>query len=371
MPIVQLASANWHEMVGGAGLVMVNFWADGSEPCARFRPVFERASERHIDIVFAEVDVGSERRLAARLGVLNVPTVMVMAEGARLCARTGLLSEQVLEGLIGEARASRLQAAPEVAAVGPGPGVPAGPGPEPARSVPEGRVEPVHALAALGLVADDEEEAAASLDRGLVASYPMNEGSGSDVVDEANGHMLGLYGPRWGAGFAGPGLEFTCCAVALAPGFLDTQKSFTLSALVRLADSSGWCTVLSQDGSQVSGFYLQYSVADQAWAFSMMSEDSVKAPSAMAVATSPPLIGGWQHLVGVHDTVAGELRLYVDGRRAATAGCFRPGWRARGPFVVGRGFFGAPADWFTGNIDQVRVWNRALSDDDVSAIAAC
>jgi hypothetical protein len=91
----------------------------------------------------------------------------------------------------------------------------------------------------------------------------------------------------------------------------------------------------------------------------------------MAVATSPPITGGWQHLVGVHDAVAGELRLHVDGRLAATAGCFRPGWRARGPFVVGRGFFGAPADWFTGNIDQVRVWNRALSDDEVSAVAAC
>jgi hypothetical protein len=39
-----------------------------------------------------------------------------------------------------------------------------------------------------------------------------------------------------------------------------------------------------------------------------------------------------------------------------------------GSFAVGCGLFGGPADWFAGRVDQMRVWGRALSDTDVSAL---
>jgi hypothetical protein len=47
---------------------------------------------------------------------------------------------------------------------------------------------------------------------------------------------------------------------------------------------------------------------------------------------------------------------------------FTPSWNAAGSFVVGRGLFGSATDWFAGTVDQVRVWNRALSDTDVSTL---
>jgi len=44
------------------------------------------------------------------------------------------------------------------------------------------------------------------------------------------------------------------------------------------------------------------------------------------------------------------------------------GWAAAGPFAVGLGLFDGPTNWFTGRVDQVRVWSRALSGTDVSAL---
>jgi hypothetical protein len=140
-----------------------------------------------------------------------------------------------------------------------------------------------------------------------------------------------------------------------------------VSAWVLLDDISGWHTAVSQDGAHVSGFYLQYSAADDAWAFSMLASDATSAVPARAVAPLPPRTGDWQHLVGVYDSSAGQLRLYVDGARAGTA-AFRSGWASSGDFTVGRGLFGSPADWFSGRIDQVRAWSRALSDSDVAAL---
>ncbi len=213
-----------------------------------------------------------------------------------------------------------------------------------------------------------EIAAAADLTQDLRASYAMDEGGGETADDHVSGHSLTLDNVRWGGGFSGAGLEFDGGeAAATVPRFLDTNTSFSISAWLRLRDMNGWRTAVSQDGTTVSGFFLQYSHDDQTWAFSMLDSDSIDATPTRALATRPPRIGEWQHLVGVHDADRGQLRLYVDGQRAGTA-VFRGGWCASGEFVVGRALFESRTDWFVGNIDQIRAWKRALTDTDVSIL---
>jgi hypothetical protein len=75
-------------------------------------------------------------------------------------------------------------------------------------------------------------------------------------------------------------------------------------------------TVISQDGPSNSDFFLQYSGADQKFAMSFAG--------VRALAPFKPAVGQWYHLVGVRDTVKGELRLYVDGALAGTASACLP-----------------------------------------------
>jgi hypothetical protein len=221
-----------------------------------------------------------------------------------------------------------------------------------------------------GALTTAEIAAAMYVDNGRVAAWAFAENGGTTAADTTGRNALTLAGGAgWSAGYSGSALSLSGQAFAALGGPLaDTSARFTVSAWVRLDRLGDFATAVSQDGAQASGFYLQYSAQDNAWVLAMTTSDTANTPVTRAVSPFPPKVGGWTHLVGVHDAVAGQLRLYVDGRRAAEA-AHTTAWNATGAFVVGRGRWnGSPADYFPGTIDQVQVWSRALTDADVRVL---
>jgi thioredoxin 1 len=105
MATVELTQANFDEVVGGAELALVDFWAQWCGPCRTFAPVYERVSERHGDVVFGKVDTESQPELAASFQITSIPTLMVVRDRVVLYSQPGALPEQSLESLIEEARA--------------------------------------------------------------------------------------------------------------------------------------------------------------------------------------------------------------------------------------------------------------------------
>jgi thioredoxin len=102
---VELTAQNFDEVVGGADLALVDFWASWCGPCRMFGPVFERASEKHEDLVFAKVDTEAQPDLAQAFGISSIPTLMVIRDQVILYAQPGALPEASLEQLISQARA--------------------------------------------------------------------------------------------------------------------------------------------------------------------------------------------------------------------------------------------------------------------------
>ncbi|HEV7649223.1 MAG TPA: LamG-like jellyroll fold domain-containing protein [Actinophytocola sp.] len=192
--------------------------------------------------------------------------------------------------------------------------------------------------------------------------YPFGENAGTTTADGVGDADATLTGTAWTAGHDGPGLQFDGSSSTVDTGraLLDTTGNYSVAAWVKLDSLGGFATAVSQDGSADSGFFLQYSGADNRFAFSFVG--------VRALAPAAPETGRWYHLTGVRDVVSGTLKLYVDGQPAGSqAAC--AGSDATGNTVIGRAKFGGnPVDFWRGGIDQVHVYDRALSAGEVAAL---
>ncbi|WP_143591437.1 LamG-like jellyroll fold domain-containing protein [Thermoactinospora rubra] len=196
------------------------------------------------------------------------------------------------------------------------------------------------------------------------------------VDDSPNGHdgtvALGT-AARWRIGRHGDALWLDGAAghVNTAGGpTVETDKSFTVAAWVKLDRLDAVSRVaVSQDGSQVSGFALGYDAAGKKWTFRMRASDAGSAASRTAESATPAVAGRWTHLVGVYDAATQQVKIYVDGVAGASAGHTTP-WKATGSVQLGRArSAGGPADYWPGALDEVRIYSRVLSAEEIHDLA--
>lgn len=105
MATTELTTANYDEVTGGDGIVLVDFWASWCGPCLRFAPVYERVSEKHPDIVFGKVDTEAEVKLAQLYNIRSIPTLKIIRDGIEVFSQPGALPEAAVESLIEQVRA--------------------------------------------------------------------------------------------------------------------------------------------------------------------------------------------------------------------------------------------------------------------------
>jgi Concanavalin A-like lectin/glucanases superfamily len=99
--------------------------------------------------------------------------------------------------------------------------------------------------------------------------------------------------------------------------------------------------------------------------FVVKSNDSLSYPNWL------PSLGSWIHLVCVADSVGNKMAIWIDGRKVKEgefSGGANVGFHSR--FNLGRRP-GVYNDWFlAGSLDEVRVYNRALSDEEIGILHA-
>jgi Concanavalin A-like lectin/glucanases superfamily len=192
---------------------------------------------------------------------------------------------------------------------------------------------------------------------GLVAAYGFAEGAGPTVADSSgNGNTGTISGATWTTqGKFGSALVFDgTSAVVTVPGAASLQLTtgMTLEAWVYpTVAPAGWRAVIDKN---VDRYYLMASsdqgnrpVAGGTWA---AGNQNAPGPTVLAVNT-------WTHLAATFD--GATVRLYVNGTQVASQAQTTPLTTSTGTLQIG-----GDAYWgenFAGRIDEVRIYNRALS----------
>ncbi|WP_421104534.1 LamG-like jellyroll fold domain-containing protein [Streptomyces bohaiensis] len=223
----------------------------------------------------------------------------------------------------------------------------------------------------------DKQAVSAAPHRPATAVFPFDEPAGTTAATGTADHGPAVYhgGVRTGR----PGAnEYAATfngtdsyAVTEAP-IVDTSRDFSVSAWARLDKSraEGAGIIAAQLGADAPGLELYYSKGLDRWAFNQYRSDT---PSAGPVRAAQPAgtvaqDGEWVHLVGVHDSVADTLTLYVNGVQAGRT--TRGGaWDATGPVMIGAGSYsGDIRSHFPGDIDDVRFYSRVVTPTEVGQL---
>ncbi len=100
MATVDLTNDDFQSTITDSSIVLVDFWAAWCGPCRQFAPIFEAASEKHEDVVFAKVDTDAQQEIAMAAQISSIPTLMAFRDGIAIFRQAGALPGAALEDLI-------------------------------------------------------------------------------------------------------------------------------------------------------------------------------------------------------------------------------------------------------------------------------
>lgn len=214
----------------------------------------------------------------------------------------------------------------------------------------------------------------------LVGHWNLNEGSGTAAADQSgnglNGTLVGP--PTWVPGAYGDAaLDFVGSVAAHQdrvelPGssLLNLTGAMTLTAW---AAPDSFSPGAYNAGAIVSRSALHYE--DKGWWLGVtntgdwMVEIAINATEVVtlkAPMTQP--FGTWTHVAGVYDPSGPVLRLYLNGVLAGELTEGVPAAQYTGPVTPVIGGRSGTAHLFDGRLDEVRVYNEALSQAQIQAL---
>ena len=133
---------------------------------------------------------------------------------------------------------------------------------------------------------------------------------------------------------------------------LDLPSAMTLEAWVYPTRNTAWRTaVMKENGSDLAwALYSSGSAKPSAWAATGTGMGSTTGPTA-------PALNAWTHMAATYDGT--NLRLFVNGTQVANAA--RDRTLATGTGALRLGGNGIWSEWFTGRLDDIRIYDRALT----------
>jgi len=220
-----------------------------------------------------------------------------------------------------------------------------------------------------------------------VAHWPLDSIDSHGFTDQIGGGSLSTANVTWTPDARYYGADAATFAdgeaTQLVPA-LDTSGSFAVSAWTRLASTCSGSqnrTAVAIDAdtdaanNHVSAFLLSYDCGNARWRLRLVDKNVSSPWIVEAVSANNSVVPGrWTHVVGSYDEAENTIRLWLDGvlvssvtPSAGWVASRGQGWQATGPVTIGRDRFNDnDGGRFQGEIADVRVWSRALVDQDIA-----
>jgi hypothetical protein len=208
-----------------------------------------------------------------------------------------------------------------------------------------------------------------------LVSWWSGEGNANDIVGSSQGTLLGeaeFASGRIGQAFSFDGVDDEISLVHASALNFGPDDSFTIAAWLKPSTS-----VLGTPRVAVSFTYV---CSAEVISLSLLTNGKIdfglrdnNGISVDAVSPNSILDGQWHHVTSVRDAGSHNVTLYIDGESVASLADTTTGTFTRGDAQdsIGSIPVACPTDryFWDGQIDEIQVFNRALSSPEVSAIA--
>lgn len=200
------------------------------------------------------------------------------------------------------------------------------------------------------------------VDPWIIAHWPL-DGTGENVTtNEMHGELTGPW--KMVPGRVGQAIELAAGAYASIRNYgqLNWEGPITMAAWVKPTTGSGTQNILAH--GHATNPPAEVFLRLQSGLFQVGSWDGVT-PVAAGTAVLPGQYGRWVHLAGVYD--GARWRLYTNGVLAASVGAAKGSVLVNADWAIGaRG--GGGERYFKGAIDDVQLYARALSVEEIRAL---
>lgn len=195
-------------------------------------------------------------------------------------------------------------------------------------------------------------------DLGLVGYWSFEDGSGTKATDFSGNNNTGTLtnGPTWTDGRFGKAVSFdgTDDYVNIASMSGLSSSAITVSAWVKISAHKNWNNVVGHEWVASNGSWLLFSDSSGNAYFGIYDTSQHTAASSSFSA------GVWHHLIGTYD--GSVIRIYVDGVAGSSTALSGVTLDTVGQV----GLSSSSGSVFSGQIDDVRIYNRALSSDEIT-----
>lgn len=210
-------------------------------------------------------------------------------------------------------------------------------------------------------------------DYGLVLFLKFDEGTGSTVADSSGNGNTGSWsgtGPRWGTRAGGGAGVFNGSDDQIS---ISNSPSITLTNSVSLSfwfeRTANWSEAFSYRGLVLKPYYMGFGTLIE-WYTDNPTNWNITSGGVRSTVTGPTTtINTWYHSVGTYDYATGEMKYYIDGQLVGSRniGSRKTIDLSTSSVRIGYGP-SSNSPYFPGLIDDIRIYNRALSAAEVTAI---